>query len=109
MQTSPSLSPAIAIVVFALFFVTLWCAVCFLLSRMSGWALLAKRFRADSLRPEHTWIWQSARMRWSCNYNRCLTFGADPSGLYLSIMVLFRIGSPPLLIPWSAAKNKCPF
>src|SRR5260370_31987676 len=33
-------------------------------------------------------------------HNRCLSFGVDPSGLYLSIMFLFRIGSPSLLIPW---------
>jgi len=100
MQTSPPMSPATAIVIFPLFFVTLWCVVCFTLSRISGWALLANRFRADSRRPERTWTWQSARMRWGCNYNRCLNFGADPSGLYLSIMFLFRIGSPSLLVPW---------
>ena len=100
MQTSPPMSPATAIVIFPLFFVTLWCVVCFTLSRISGWALLANRFRADSRRPERTWAWQSARMRWGCNYNRCLNFGADPSGLYLSIMFLFRIGLPSLLIPW---------
>jgi len=100
MQTSPPISPATALVVFPLFFVTLWCTVCFAISRISGWALLANRFRADFRRSERTCTWQSARMRWGCNYNRCLTFGADPSGLYLSIMFLFRIGSPSLLIPW---------
>jgi hypothetical protein len=29
-----------------------------------------------------------------------LTVGADPSGLYLSVMFLFRIGHPPLFLPW---------
>ncbi len=40
-------------------------------------------------------------MRWGANYNNCLTIGADPSGLYLTLLFLFRIGHPPLFIPWS--------
>lgn len=39
-------------------------------------------------------------MRWSCHYNSCLTVGADPTGLQLSVFVLFRAGHPPLFIPW---------
>ncbi len=101
MQTSPPLSPAIAIVIIPLFFVTLWCAALFAVSRVSGWALLAKRFRTDSPFPGQSWGWQSAGLRWGCNYNNCLTLGSDPSGLFLSIMFLFRIGAPSLLIPWS--------
>ncbi len=100
MQTSPPISPASAIVIVPLFFVTIWCTVCFVLSRVSGWSLLANRFRTDSRFSGRIWGWQSARMRWGCNYNNCLTFGSDPSGLYLSIMFLFRLGSPSLLIPW---------
>ena len=40
-------------------------------------------------------------MRWGANYNNCLTIGADPGGLYLSLLVFFRIGHPPLFIPWT--------
>lgn len=101
MQTSPLISSASALLIIVpLFFVTIWCTICFVLSRVSGWSLLAKRFRADSRFPGRIWGWQSARMRWGCNYNNCLTFGSAPSGLYLSIMFLFRIGAPSLLIPW---------
>ena len=100
MQTSPPVSPTSAIIIFLLFFVTLWCAVIFMIGRISGWALLAKRFRTDSRFPGQLWTWQSARMRWGCNFNNCLTVGGDPSGLYLKMLFLFRIGSPPLLIPW---------
>jgi hypothetical protein len=100
MQTSSPLVIATGIVVFVLFFVTVWCAALFVISRVSGWALLATRFRTDSPFPGQTWTWQSARLRWGCNYNNCLTFGSDPSGLYLSMMFIFSIGSPPLLIPW---------
>jgi hypothetical protein len=100
MHSSPPISSASAVILFLIFFVTLWCAIAFCVSRISGWALLAKRFRMDLTFPGQTWGWQSARMRWGCNYNHCLSFGADPSGLYLSIMFLFRVGAPPLLIPW---------
>ena len=96
---SPLAIPA-AVVIFALFFATVWCAALFVISRVSGWALLANRFRTDSPFPGKTWGWQSARLRWGSNYNNCLTVGSDPSGLYLSLMFIFRISSPPLLIPW---------
>ena|SRR5947209_333820 len=100
MQNPSTISPTIAIVVFPLFFLTIWCGVCFVLSRVSGWNLLSTRFRTDSPFSGETWVWQSARMRWFCNYNHCLTFGSDRSGLYMAIMFIFRLGSPPLLIPW---------
>src|SRR6266852_4733190 len=94
------MSSATAIVIVPLFVLTVWCTALFVIGRVSGWALLANRFRTDSRFPGQIWTWQSARMRWGCNYNNCLTLGSDPSGLYLSIMLLFRIGSPSLLIPW---------
>jgi hypothetical protein len=101
MQTPSPLLIATAVVLFALFFVTIWCAALFIISRVSGWALLATRFRADSPFPGQIWTWQSARLRWGCNYNNCITLGSDPSGLYMAMMFLFSMGSPPLLVPWS--------
>lgn len=100
MQPSSPVIVTGAILIFVLFFVTLWCAVIFLIGRISGWALLAKRFRSDTRFSGQLWTWQSARFRWGCNFNNCITVGGDPSGLYLSMLFLFRIGSPPLLIPW---------
>lgn len=40
-------------------------------------------------------------MRWGANYNNCLTIGGDPAGLYLSPLFFFRIGHPPLFVPWT--------
>jgi hypothetical protein len=76
----------------------------FLISKLSGWSLLAQRFRAGEPWSGESWSWQSARFRGWCNYNRCLVFGANPEALYLSPMPLFRIFSPfsaPLRIPWN--------
>jgi hypothetical protein len=39
-------------------------------------------------------------MRLSANYGGCLTVGSDAAGLYLAVMFLFRVGHPPLFIPW---------
>ena len=40
-------------------------------------------------------------MRRGTNYNNVLTIGADRTGLYLSTVFFFRIGHPPLFIPWT--------
>ena len=89
------------VLVFPVFFVALWCGIIYLISQISGWALLARRFRSTSPFTGPTWRWQSCRMRWSSHYGNCLTVGSDPTGLFLDILFLFRIGHPPLLIPWA--------
>jgi len=69
-------------------------------SWLSGWSLLARRFRASEAFYGETWSWQSARFRGWFGYNNCLTLGASPEGLYLSVMLPFRLFQPSLLIPW---------
>jgi len=86
--------------IFPVFFVALWCAISLFASWLTGWAVLARRFRSTMPFTGQTWNWQSARMRWTTHYGGCLTVGADPSGLYLSVMVPFRVGHPPLFLPW---------
>jgi len=83
-----------------LFFPLVWCLVCFLIAQLSGWAALSRKFRSTGASPSQSWGMQSARMRWGANYGSCLTVGAEPAGLYLATLLLFRIGHPPLLLPW---------
>lgn len=40
-------------------------------------------------------------MRFGARYNNGLTVGADNTGLFIVPFVLFRIGHPALLIPWT--------
>jgi hypothetical protein len=78
-------------------------ALLWIISRISGWGLLARRFRAAEPFCGESWGFQSARFRWLCGYNNCLTIGANPQGLYLSVMPLLfplRLFHPNLLIPW---------
>ena len=39
-------------------------------------------------------------MRFGTNYGGCLTVGVNKRGLYLAVWFLFRLGHPPLVIPW---------
>lgn len=71
-----------------------------IIGRLSGWNLLARRFRANEPFYGETWGWQSARFRGWCSYNNCLSVGASQEGLYLAVMLPFRIFQPSLLIPW---------
>jgi hypothetical protein len=34
-------------------------------------------------------------------YNGALTVGVNAAGMYLAMLPLFRLGHPPLFIPWS--------
>jgi len=58
-----------------------------LISRLSGWSLLARRFRATEPWTGELWSWQSARFRGWCGYNNCLRVGANPQSLSLSVIM----------------------
>jgi hypothetical protein len=83
------------------FVIAVLCAVFFLVSELGGWALMARRFRAEGAFAGESWSWQSAQLRGWCNYNNCLTVGANPESLYLSVIIPFRLFHPALLIPWT--------
>lgn len=100
-QTHIAINPAIPIFIFLAFFVALWCVTSLLTGKLSGWATLGRRFGSTLPFPNQSWSWKSARMRWGANYNNCLTIGVDTAGLYLSPLFFFRIGHPPLFIPWT--------
>lgn len=95
-QPSAHVNPLSVFLLIALYFAFLtW-----IISRISGWARLARRFRATEPFFGESWGWQSARFRWSCHYNNCLTVGASPETLYLAMMLPFRLFHPALVIPW---------
>jgi hypothetical protein len=82
-------------------FILFWCAVTYLIALLTGWSRLAERFRLSTTFTGPTWNFQTARMRFTARYGNCLTVGADPTGLEISILFLFRPAHPPLFIPWS--------
>ncbi|HEY7676970.1 MAG TPA: hypothetical protein VIG69_07845 [Candidatus Methylomirabilis sp.] len=86
---------------FILVIAGIWIALSIALSRAGGWAALAAVYRASEAFEGERWRFQSAGMRWGTNYGSCLTVGADAKGLHLAVPLLFRIGHPPLFIPWT--------
>jgi hypothetical protein len=101
---SNSLSPYGLIFIFTLGIAWL-CLIFFLVSLISGWYKLSKRFRAQS---EPYGVTKSAGpffytvyMRFWCHYSSIIRMTAADDALYLSVLFLFRVGQPPLCIPWS--------
>ena len=102
MQTNPN-STAIAWIVVPAILVTftgLWLFVITILSYVSGWAALAKRYASSGDFEGSIWKWQSGSMR-ATNFNSCLTIGASARGLYLALIAPLRFRSPALLVPWN--------
>ena len=88
--------PAVVVI-----FPGLWASVSFLLSYVAGWPALARQFRCKSKFLGKKWHMRSGQFRWGLSYNSILTVGSNETGLYLSVFLPFRLGSPPLLIPWN--------
>ena len=77
-----------------------WCLVVKLISLIGGWNRLAQRFKTEA-RPEgRSFSRQSMRLG-IANYSGGLNVVVSPEGLYLSLSFIFRVGHPPLLIPWT--------
>ena len=87
--------------VFPIFFLLLWLAVSFFVACLGGWRELARHYRAGTPFLGKKFWFQSARLKRWTNYNNALTVGGNPQGLYLSQLVIFRFGHPPLFMPWT--------
>lgn len=91
--------------VVAIFFAILWCIVCYFASFVSGWYSLSKRFRAQSepygeMKTAGPFFY-TVYMRFWGHYSSIIRMMAASDALYLSVLFLFRIGHPPLRIPWN--------
>jgi hypothetical protein len=79
----------------------LWSLILYSVARASGWRQLARSYRCSAPITGISWRWQSAEMRWSCNYGNCLRVTVNEEGLHLVPMLPYRIAHPPLFIPWA--------
>ena len=75
-------------------------------SSLSGWTALARVYLHKGEFQGEGWRHQSAQMRWLAKYNFCLTVGANPQGLYISILRPFRFAHPALFLPWRAVSSR---
>jgi hypothetical protein len=84
--------------------VLVWCTICLLISFITGWFTLAQRFRKQTepsgdVRKAGPLFYTIYMRLWS-HYGSVVTLVAATDALYLSIFPPFRIGHPPLRIPW---------
>jgi hypothetical protein len=90
-----------SIPLYIFFFILLWICVCQLISTAGGWRILGRDYRAAAPFDGKKLWFKSAGMRYWTNYNNCLIVGANKYGLYLAVLPIFRVGHPPLFIPWT--------
>ena len=86
-----------------LFLVGIWLAVTFLLSYISGWAIVAEHYRAGQPyagRYERIRFTQMGPLGPFGGARNAVSVGADPQGLHLRMFILFRINCRDLCIPW---------
>lgn len=105
MQGRADTLPAYFIFLFPVLFACLWISISFVISLCSGWYALATRFARKSEPYGETRtagpFSYTIYMRFWCHYSSVIRLTAASDGLYPSVMFLFRVGHPPLQIPWS--------
>ncbi len=85
--------------------VLLFLLIGFVLSVVSGWQELARRYRATAP-PRGTRFGAVTGRVGPVNYNSSLTIYVSSEGLYLTILKLFRLSHPDLFIPWGAVTGR---
>ncbi len=101
MNLSPYLYVPGLVLAFAALFVALWCGVCLLLSRVSGWHRLAQLYPGTAT-PGGQPFGPMGVLMGLARYKGCVVCHTGPEGLHLGVLRIFQLGHPPLLIPWSA-------
>ncbi len=104
MQASPHNLPPYSPLLFLVFFAALWSFISIVVSLVGGWHALIARFRAQSEPYGQTRtagpFFYTVYMRWWGHYSSIIRLAAADDALYLSVLFPYRIGHPPLAIPW---------
>jgi len=104
MQASPFDNPLVSDLGIALFCIIGVCGVGLLNSFISGWFYLGRRFTRQSEPYGETKtagpFFYTVYMRLWSHYSSVIRLTAASDALYASVLFPFRIGHPPLRIPW---------
>jgi len=98
------------VTLFVVGFAVLWPTIPLVIS-LFGWRQLARAYRPRGPFTGPKWRWRTGYLG-PVSYTLALTIGADPAGLYLAMAAPFRIGHPPLFVPWTevaVARVRGPF
>ncbi len=85
---------------YIIIFISLPLIVLFLLTHLSGWHKLAEKYGYQATFSGKKFSMCTGFVG-MVRYKNCLTIGVSQEGLYLNVFFVFRLGYPPLLIPWS--------
>ncbi len=80
-------------------FVVMWIFISFLLSVTGGWSSLSDFYPDNKEFCGQKWGFQSIKVG-AINYSTCVNLGANFDSLFLSVLPFFRVGHPPLNIPF---------
>jgi hypothetical protein len=85
--------------------IAVWCGTSYLIAFMTGWLALARRFRAESESYGDAKtagpFFYTVYMRYWSHYSSVIRLTAAGDALSASVLFPFRIGHPPLRIPWN--------
>lgn len=98
------LIPFAFLIIFPLF----WCGVVWLLAQLAGWSRLATRYRTEQA-PSGTRFSAIYGHIGLVSYRGMLECVANDEGLYLRPGMMFRVGHPPLFIPWTEFQDVKPY
>lgn len=90
------LIPIALIVAFPL----MWVGISLALAHTGGWAKLARQYPVTLNCTGPTFYFRSGFVG-SVSYKSCLVLMTCETGLRLSVLLPFRLGHPPLFIPWT--------
>lgn len=93
-------TPAFTLSIAILGFVALWFGVIKIISLL-GWRRLATQYQVDQV-PAVPRQWLSLAYVGFIQYQSVIRAAASAEGLVLTVIFPFRVGHPPLLIPWQA-------
>jgi hypothetical protein len=105
LQASHANLPFGSPLLFIAFFAALWALICVVISFLGGWHALSRRFGAQSEAYGENRsagpFFYGVQMRFRVGYNSVIRMTAAADALHLSVLFPFRIGHPPLCIPWT--------
>ena len=79
--------------------VGLW-LLALVITPLYGWRNWARAYPAPSRAPHVRFLMRSGYVG-RARYGSALNLGVSNEGLHLSVPLLFRIGHPPVVVPWS--------
>ena len=100
--TTTALTVLFILIVFPVFFTALWVSITFAMSYIGGWGKVGRQYPAAGAPPLGRALKNVTGMFGMARYKYVLTVITADDGLYIENRKVFRVGHPPLFIPFSA-------